>query len=202
MYLFKVGLVFTVIMSVAITARRTADGAVLVGPADWVTTGRAAIVAVLAGLVGETGVTMFAGAATAAAIVAEALDGVDGWLARRTGRESAFGARFDMEIDALLILVLSILAWQLGKVGPWVLLAGLMRYLFVGAAIVWPWLGAPLPPSQRRQAICVLQAIGLIVAVAPIVPPPTSSAAAALAVAALSYSFLTDTLWLHRHAHR
>ena len=33
--------------------------------------------------------------------VALSLDGVDGWLARREGLVSAFGARFDMEVDAL-----------------------------------------------------------------------------------------------------
>ncbi len=202
MYLLKVGIVFAAIMSVAVTARRTAGTAAFVWPADWVTTGRAALVALLAGLVGEAAAATFAAAATGTAIVAASLDGVDGWLARRTGQANAFGARFDMEVDALLILVLSILAWQLGKAGVWVLLSGLMRYAFIGAAIVWPWLAGPLPPSRRRQAICVVQVVGLIVAVAPNIRPPTSTAAAAVALAALAYSFLVDILWLYRHAHR
>ena len=47
-----------------------------------------------------------------------ALDGVDGWLARRRGMSSAFGARFDMEIDALLVQVLAILVWRYGKAAP------------------------------------------------------------------------------------
>ena len=34
------------------------------------------------------------------------LDGVDGWLARRGGWCSRFGARFDMETDALLVLLI------------------------------------------------------------------------------------------------
>ena len=43
-------------------------------------------------------------------------------LARAPHRRSRarFGARFDMEIDALLILALSILAWRHGKAGAWV----------------------------------------------------------------------------------
>ena len=57
----------------------------------------------------------------AIAIVAVVLDGVDGWVARRTGTASAFGMRFDMETDAALILVLAILAWRYGKAGPWIL---------------------------------------------------------------------------------
>ena len=36
------------------------------------------------------------------------LDAVDGQVARRTGTVSALGARFDMEVDAFLILVLSV----------------------------------------------------------------------------------------------
>ena len=40
--------------------------------------------------------------------VALALDGVDGRVARRTETVTAVGARFDMEVDAFLILVLSV----------------------------------------------------------------------------------------------
>ena len=40
--------------------------------------------------------------------VALALDGVDGWVARRTRTVSALGARFDMEVDAFLVLMLSV----------------------------------------------------------------------------------------------
>ena len=40
------------------------------------------------------------------------LDGVDGRLARKYGASSRFGARFDMEVDAVLICVLALLAWR------------------------------------------------------------------------------------------
>ena len=65
---------------------------------------------------------------------------------------SAFGARFDMETDALLIQVLAILAWQYGKAGPWVLVSGLLRYLFVAAGWVWPWMREPLFPSRPPKS--------------------------------------------------
>jgi phosphatidylglycerophosphate synthase len=87
------------------------------------------------------------------ALIALVLDGVDGRVARRRGEASAFGARFDMETDALLILVLAALAWSLGKAGAWILLAGALRYLFVAAGFVLPWLRAELPPSRRRQTV-------------------------------------------------
>jgi phosphatidylglycerophosphate synthase len=132
------------------------------------------------------------------ASVAAALDGVDGWLARRTRTASAFGARFDMETDALLILVLSALAWKSGKTGAWVLASGLMRYAFVAAAAIWPWLQAPLEPSRRRQTICVVQIVTLIAALLPSVGPTPASAIAAAGLAALAWSFLVDILWLWR----
>ena len=70
------------------------------------------------------------------------LDAVDGYVARRTATVSAFGARFDMETDAFLILVLS--ACVAGQWGWWVLVLGLARYLFVAAGWALPWLrGTP-----------------------------------------------------------
>jgi phosphatidylglycerophosphate synthase len=60
------------------------------------------------------------------------LDGVDGWLARRTGLAGEFGEFFDKETDAFFTLMLCVLLHRLpGGFGPWVLLAGLLRYLFV-----------------------------------------------------------------------
>src|SRR5690606_41330950 len=52
------------------------------------------------------------------ATVGLVLDGVDGRVARRTGTSSPRGARFDMEVDAFLILVLSVHAALF--LGPWV----------------------------------------------------------------------------------
>ncbi len=132
------------------------------------------------------------------AAIALALDGLDGALARRTGRVTAFGARFDMELDALLILVLALLVWQTGQTGIWVLLIGLMRYLFIAAGWRWSWLQGELPPSRRRQTVCVLQSVALLMALAPVVPAGLASAVALGALIVLSYSFIVDVLWLYR----
>jgi phosphatidylglycerophosphate synthase len=166
------------------------------GSANQITTVRALLVALLVCLIGEPHVPALAASAAAASVVVTLLDGVDGWLARRHRIASDFGARFDMEIDALLILALSVLAWQFGKAGAWVVISGALRYLFVGAGAIWPWLHTPLPPSRRRQTICVVQIVALTLAVVPVVPPAVSASLAAVALAALLYSFLVDTLWL------
>jgi phosphatidylglycerophosphate synthase len=131
-------------------------------------------------------------------LVAVALDGVDGWLARRTGMSSGFGARYDMETDALLILVLAVLAWRQEKAGAWIVLAGALRYLFVAAGFLWAWMTAPLPPSQRRKVVCVVQVAGLGVVVSPLLAAPLSVVVAAATLAALTWSFAVDVLWLRR----
>ena len=123
------------------------------------------------------------------------LDALDGWLARRTDTASAFGARFDMEVDALLILVLSIAAWKTGKAGAWVLMSGAARYLLVAAAYVLSPLREPLFPSQRRRAIAAIQGTVLVALTAPLIVPPLSTALAATALALLLYSFGTDMIW-------
>jgi phosphatidylglycerophosphate synthase len=131
--------------------------------------------------------------------VALALDGVDGWLARRTGCDSPFGARFDMESDAALLMVLSVLAWRSGQVGAWVLAIGGMRYVFVAAGWRWSWLQGELPPSMARKVVCVIQGIALLAALAPFTSGGVAVVVSAGAVAALGGSFGRDALWLYRH---
>ena len=140
------------------------------GPANQTTTVRALLVALVAGFVGEPGLPSVAATAAGLTLAVTGLDGVDGWLARRSRMASDFGARFDMEVDALLVMVLSILAWQYGKAGPWVLASGLLRYGFLAAGWLRPWLARPLIPSRRRQAICVVQIAGLNLAIVPAIP--------------------------------
>lgn len=126
------------------------------------------------------------------------LDGVDGYLARRFRLESELGWRFDMELDAFLILALSAACYMFDKAGWWVLLVGLMRYFFVIAQRIYPALKRPLPPSFRRKLICVYQVVALLSLLLPFVVPPVSSAIAASALVLLTYSFATDVVFLVR----
>ncbi len=125
------------------------------------------------------------------------LDGMDGWLARRSGLASAFGARFDIEADAALALVLSLHAVAAG-VGIATLLLGVMRYVFVAAGWIWPWLAAPLAPSLRRKLICVAQLSVLVLLQLPALPPVLSSLLAWTAILGLTWSFGTDVARLWR----
>ncbi len=170
------------------------------GPANRVTLGRFAIAALLAALIGEPMLRPepIAWTIVVVATVVAVLDAVDGPLARRSGLASAFGARFDMETDAWLTLVLCGLIVHFDKAGAWVLAAGLMRYAFVAAALAWPWLGGELVPSLRRKVVCVAQITTLIVCLGPIIPRWASSALAAASLAGLAWSFAVDVRALAR----
>ena len=167
------------------------------GAANQVTLLRAVLVALLVAGVGAGAAVTLALAVTLVAGVAALLDGLDGWVARRLDSASAYGARFDMETDALFVLVLSVLALQLQKAGPWVLVSGLLRYGFVLATRIWPRLDRPLAPSERRRAVAALQMVLLVAAISPLLPRPFSDLTAAVAVGTLVASFAVDlhTLW-------
>ncbi len=124
--------------------------------------------------------------------VAIALDAVDGWVARRTGPTAA-GARFDMEVDALVALFICLVLAP--KVGWWVMAIGLARYAFGLAAWLVPALASPLPPSERRRAACAVQQVALVLALVPAVPTTAAAACAALALAVTGASFAIDVAW-------
>ncbi len=136
------------------------------------------------------------GAVVALGIVGLLLDGVDGWLARRGGMASRFGARFDMEVDALSVLVFTFLLLRAGQAGAWVLAIGLARYIFVGVGWLWPPLRRELAPSPRRKTICVVVVSALLVAVAPFVDAAAAGIICAAALVLLLYSFAVDCVWL------
>jgi phosphatidylglycerophosphate synthase len=165
------------------------------GPADRVTLGRAVLVGLVTALVVDPGaarppMVLLVGVTA----VALALDGVDGWVARRTNTCSALGARFDMEVDAFLILVLSVQVAR--ELGPWVLAIGAMRYAYVAAGFVAPWLRGSLPVRYWRKVVAAAQGVILMVAMSGWLPLPAVGAVVLLALGLLLESFGRDVLWL------
>lgn len=188
-------------LAAIVAFRAPADGVGRgLGAANRITLGRAVLVlpacalAVRTDALSDGAAWWVVGLSTAGLI----LDGVDGYVARRTRTASAFGARFDMELDAFLMLGLSILVWLRGAVGAWVLLIGTLRYLFVFAGRIWPILRGELAASHRRKTICVVQGIALLVGLAPVVRGTLIGPVAAGALVLLVYSFAVDVRRLQR----
>ena len=133
----------------------------------------------------------------ALASVALATDAVDGQVARRTGTASRFGARFDMETDAALLLVLS--TYVARDVGLWVLAIGLARYVFLAAKVPLPWLRGQAPPRPWCKVVAALQGVVLLVAASGLLPEPVAVAALLVALALLVESFAHEAWDLWRH---
>jgi phosphatidylglycerophosphate synthase len=168
------------------------------GQADWVTLARATLAVGVAALVAESferpaPVTML----VALAAIALALDAVDGWVARRTRTTATLGARFDGEVDALLILILSVFVAR--SAGAWVLAIGAARYAFLAAG--WPlaWMRAPLPARYWRKVVAATQGIVLTIAAAGVLPLGLTDALLVGAGALLAESFGRDVWWLWRY---
>lgn len=170
----------------------------VLGACNAVTLARAAMVAFLFGALFEPAVPVWV--VFGVAVLAFALDGVDGWLARRAGLVSGFGARFDMETDAALGAVISMWLLVSDTTGPEILVLGFMRYGFVAVSLVWPALQAPLPEAFRRKAICVIQIAALILLIFPLTPQAALLPIGIIGAVLLSWSFLVDILWLARRA--
>ena len=181
-----VGVACAVTMAAALARGLARGPGDRLGPASWVTLARATLAVGVAALAADsfTHGTPVALLVTLAA-VALVLDAADGWVARRTGTATALGARFDGEVDAFLILALSV--YVAPAYGAWVLAIGAARYLFLAGEWLLPWMRAPLPPRRWRKLVAATQGVVLTVAAAGVLPrahagPPRRRARAARGV--------------------
>jgi glycosyltransferase 2 family protein len=124
----------------------------------------------------------------AVALASLLLDLVDGWLARRAGLSSEFGALFDMETDALFVLTLALALFSRGVAGPWVIMAGLWRYLYVLAPACIPASGVEDKRSRHGRLLYVTMMACFVVALA--VPPSAGWMLALIGTIAVSISFV------------
>ncbi len=186
------------VVSTALLMRGIRQGGVeRFGPANAVTATRSLLVGLVTALVAES----FAGEVPTAMLVtlvavALALDGLDGYVARRTRSESALGARFDMEVDAFLLLVLCV--YDVRIVGWWVLTIGVLRYAFVVAGWVLPWMRQTLPPRYWRKVVTAVCGVALAVVASQLLPPAVSVLVAVAALVLVLESFARDVIWLVR----
>jgi phosphatidylglycerophosphate synthase len=193
-----VGLVSGLALNLALARALWRDPAAGLGWASRVTLARATLAVGVAAL---TAASFELPVATVTLVtlasIALALDFLDGWIARRTATQSALGAKLDGEVDAFLILMLSIYVAPIA--GGWVLLIGLARYLFLAAGWVFPWLQAPLPRRDWRKAVTASQGVALVIAASGVPPLWLSRVLLAVALAMLAESFGRDVWWLWRH---
>ncbi len=116
-----------------------------------------------------------------------ALDGLDGYLARRRGTTSEFGALFDMETDAYFVLMVELVLFHRGELGAWILMTGVLRYVYVLARAFIPARRPDVPRSRFGRLAFTGLALGLFFAFA--LPGPIGQACALAGTALVTLSF-------------
>jgi phosphatidylglycerophosphate synthase len=121
------------------------------------------------------------------------LDGLDGWVARRAAKTSDFGAHFDMETDAFLVLIVGFELWRRGHAGLWILGPGLLRYAYVICLALVPPRRGEMPRSRFGRYVFAFLVVSFSVALA--FPGTVGSASALLGSAFAGWSFARSFYW-------
>lgn len=95
-------------------------------------------------------------------VIAILLDGVDGFMARKYNHSTKPGEILDMETDAFMVLLLSMIHFDKGVIGWWILIPGSLRYIY---ELIVYWLkggDTDFPPKKVRATIAVIFFIALL----------------------------------------
>jgi len=95
------------------------------------------------------------------------LDGLDGFIARRTRHETSLGAFYDSEADASFTLLLTWGVYQQAVAGVWVLLGGLLRYAYVLSLYFARIEGAEAPRTRLGRYVFGLSVSGYMLSLWP-----------------------------------
>lgn len=121
------------------------------------------------------------------------LDGLDGYLARRTQTDSSLGALYDSEVDASFTMLLTWSVYQLGHAGAWVLIGGCLRVAYVLSLYLTRVRETEAPRTPLGRYVFGLSIGGYTLSLWPF-----ASAAvllSGLATALLCYSFSRSFRW-------
>jgi phosphatidylglycerophosphate synthase len=194
------GLCALVTINVLLTRALRRRGIVRLALPNRITLTRATLTGAVAALVADGMLrSAHATAVVAIATVALVLDAVDGHVARRTAGVTELGARFDMEVDAFLIFLLSVFVAR--TTGPWVLAIGAARYAYVIAGWLLPSLRTAVPPRYWRKVVAAIQGIVLAVCAAGLLPAILGDTLVVAALVLLAESFGRDVWWQLRQQH-
>lgn len=168
------------------------------GPGNALSLLRGALIVLIAGFLFSprpTGVLAWLPAALY--VLSDFTDFFDGYLARVSDHATRLGETLDVNLDALGVLVVTLLAYQYGTLPFWYLPVGFARYLFLFGLWLRRRRGQPvyeLRPSVARRGFAGLQMGFITVMLFPVISPPASTIGAALFMTPFLVGFLYD--WL------
>ena len=178
------------------------------GAASWVTLARGGLIALLAGFWLQPWpghehqgrcLAWLPGIIYIAAVLADALDG---WVARQTGNQTLLGEYLDTRVDALGILVASLVAVDYGQLPLFYVSAGLAWYLMRLAVWLRKKSGRPcgeVKPRKSARFMAGLQMAFLGIVLLPLLDPPITNVAAVLILVPFLAGFLFDWKMVCRH---
>jgi CDP-diacylglycerol--glycerol-3-phosphate 3-phosphatidyltransferase len=158
------------------------------GAANTLTLTRGWLVSLLAGfaLSGrvEGPLSFMPGVLYAAAALSDRYDGI---LARRLGQVTSLGRRLDVSMDALGLLVASLVGARWGRLPAWYLVLGFAYYLFGIGLWARRRLGLPVHPERLRPYATArfFAGVQMVVCVAALVPVLSARCMAWMASAAM-----------------
>ncbi len=121
-------------------------------------------------------------------------DGIDGWIAHRFQENSEFGEYLDKETDALFVHLLCLIIIGRGLMGSWVIIIGLLRYLFAIFTYIYPTEIKKERRSTLGRYIYFIVVVALLTAFLPI--PLVYEPLITISALLLFYSFGRDILWI------
>lgn len=133
----------------------------------------------------------------ALAATAWSLDGVDGYVARRTGTVTERGARWDNATDASLV---GVLALAVVKDAPWAPVGAALYPAYRVARRLRPGWRRPIPGSWRGKVVGGALTGTLLAGTVPGLPRGAVTVATGAAVGLVLWSFAVDLTWLERAA--
>ncbi|MFW6153072.1 MAG: CDP-alcohol phosphatidyltransferase family protein [Halobacteriota archaeon] len=134
--------------------------------------------------------------------IAAGLDAIDGAVARRLGTVTAHGAAVDRHIDALTVLVGSVIAVALDVAPTAFVAVGVAQYAFLGGIVARRRLGlevSDLPESQLRRFLGGALLAAIWIALLPTVDPSIGHVLTASVGSAVLLNFGRDFLAVSGH---
>jgi phosphatidylglycerophosphate synthase len=126
-----------------------------------------------------------------------AVDVIDGYVARRTNQASPFGAVFDREVDAVFVLVAYFYFHLVAGLPAWVLIPGLLPYLYRLSTLSRH--DRPAPEHREKVAPFLAGANFVLLLVAVAAAPELQLRVVLLSMACVGVSFVLSFVNLYRN---
>ncbi|MHC1785361.1 MAG: CDP-alcohol phosphatidyltransferase family protein [Anaerolineaceae bacterium] len=123
------------------------------------------------------------------------IDGLDGIVARKTGKATSLGEFLDIEMDSITVLIGSIAVFIYGKAGFLILVVGAARYLFVGGLWLLKKLDKPVNSLRQkpiRRALAGLMMGFLAASILPVFYPLAIKVVSYFVILPFLINFLDD----------